>query len=305
MSFALLFPGQGAQSAGFLHTLPENAAVRAVFAEASAWLGYDVLSLDSEEALRGTVAVQLGLLVAGCAFARFLAAQDAAPHCAAGMSVGAFAAAVAAGALTLEDALRLVKRRAELMDAAFPGGTHGLAVIEGLRRREVEALLAETALMLANENSLTQFVVAGEKRELEVVRARAMELGAHRAVLLRMSVPSHSEALRPAASALAEFAKDIQMRAPKFAVFSNQSARAITTADALRQDLVENMAAPVLWRDVMGAMQERCVTIFLEAPPGHTLTNLVQANLPDAQAFSAAETRWDVLLRAAARSTTT
>ena len=305
MSFALLFPGQGAQSVGFLHALPDEAAVRAVLAEASSWLGYDVMSLDGEEALRGTVAVQLGLLVAGCAFAEWMKAQGVAPRCAAGMSVGAFAAAVAAEALTLKDALRLVKWRAELMDAAFPGGTHGMAVMEGLRRRDVDALLAGTELRLANENSLTQFVVAGEKRALEDVCARAMEVGAHRAVLLRMSVPSHSEALRPATLALAEFAKDVEVRAPKFAVFSNQTARTITTADALRKDLVGNMAAPVLWRDVMGAMHERGVTMFVEAPPGHTLTHLVQANLPDVDAMAAAELRWDVVVRAVLRSTTT
>jgi malonate decarboxylase epsilon subunit len=299
VSVALLFPGQGAQTEGHLHALPDLVVVREVFDEASETLGFDVLTLDSAEALQSTVAAQVSLLVAGCAFTRFLQSEEVTTAAAAGMSVGAFAAAFAAGALTLCDAVRLVRKRAELMAAAFPDGTHGMAVVEGLRLSQVEALLASDALRLANENSATQFVVAGERRTLERLCVTAVDAGATRAKLLAMSVPSHSDWLANAAEELASFARDVPFGTLQFPVFSNGSARAITQPERLRADLIGNMATPVRWRDVMSALEERGVTLYLEAPPGTTLGGLVAANLPGAQALSAATSRWDVMVYAA------
>ena len=302
MNVALLFPGQGAQTPGFLHTLPEIECVQKTLVEASNALGFDVLSLDSEPMSRGTVAVQLSLLIAGTAFARFVHAEKIVPVAAAGMSVGAFAAAVAASALAFADALQFVKWRAELMEQAFPDGTHGLAVVEGLQREQLELLLVGRELVLANENALAQFVVVGQTPSLHTICAVALQAGAHRAELLQIGVPSHTVLLQPAAETLSRLAMKIAVSTPAFPLFANRTARPLISADKLREDLTWNMAAPVMWRDIMSAMGELGVDLFLEAPPGHTLGRLAHVNLPEVAAMSAADTRWDVLAKAARRT---
>lgn len=120
MSIAFLYPGQGAQFAGMLHQLPNHAKVNETLLEASQVLGHDILTLDTETALSSTVPVQLGLFVSGVAVTRALQTEGIKPEVVAGLSVGAFAAAVAAGAVSFKDGLNLVKLRAELMEKAYP-----------------------------------------------------------------------------------------------------------------------------------------------------------------------------------------
>jgi len=134
MSVAFLFPGQGSQVPGMLHILPDHPAIGRTLDEVSEGLGENVLELDSTEALRSTVSVQLALLASGVGVARALIAEGVEPEAVAGMSVGAFAAAVAAGALDLDDGVRLVKQRAEGMVKLYPKG-YGLAAIVGLTEK--------------------------------------------------------------------------------------------------------------------------------------------------------------------------
>jgi len=136
MSVLFTFPGQGAQKPGMLHTLPAHPETARTLAEASAALGRDVLALDSADALRSTVAVQLSLLVAGVAMARVLAAHGAVPRMVAGLSIGAWPAAVVAGVLEFADAVRLVELRARLMEDAYPSG-YGMTAIGGLTRQQL------------------------------------------------------------------------------------------------------------------------------------------------------------------------
>src|ERR1700722_15236550 len=131
MTIAFLFPGQGAQGEGLLHHLPQHAEITRTITEASKVLGLDLGALDNAQALHSTAAVQLGLLVAGVAAARALTAEHVLPGAVAGMSVGAFGAAVACGTLSFADALRLVRLRGELMQAAFSSG-YGLSALIGL-----------------------------------------------------------------------------------------------------------------------------------------------------------------------------
>jgi malonate decarboxylase epsilon subunit len=301
VSVALLFPGQGSQVPGFLHALPECHAVQSTLAEASVVLGEEALLLDTAEALAGPVPTQLSLCMAGVAFARFLAGENIPITAAAGLSVGVFAAAVATGSLKFADALRLVRRRAELMEAAFPGGTHGLAVIEGLRRDQMDSLLVGSGAALANDNAPLQFVLAGPVVVLDDLCARAPMLGAHRAQRLRISVPSHTAALQPAADELRWLVDATEIAPPAFPLYANRNARRIVTADKLREELANNLAAPVLWRDIMTALESLNIGLFVEAPPGHTLASLAKANLAGANVLSAADTRWDIVLREARR----
>ena len=143
MTVAFLFPGQGSQSAGLLHHLPQHPEDTRTIHEASAVLGVSIGALDNAEALHSTAAVQQVLLIAGVATARALMAEQVHPIAVAGMSIGAFGAAVACGTLSFADALPLVRLRGELMEMAFPSG-YGLAAIEGLDEVRLEGIVERT-----------------------------------------------------------------------------------------------------------------------------------------------------------------
>ena len=171
MTVAFLFPGQGSQSAGLLHHLPQHAEVTRTIHEASDVLGLDLDSLDNAEALHSTAAVQTALLIAGVATARALMAEQVHPAAVAGMSIGAFGAAVACGTLSFADALPLVRLRGELMETAFPSG-YGLAAIEGLDEVQMEGIVertrtAELPVYISNINAPRQIVVAGSDAALD------------------------------------------------------------------------------------------------------------------------------------------
>ena len=302
MKIALMFPGQGAQSPGFLRELPDNFAVRETLQEASAWLGCDVLALDTEVALASTISTQIGLVVAGAAFSRFLSAYDVSPAAVAGMSVGVYSAAIAAGAIDLLTALTLVRRRAELMEAAFPGGSHGMMVIDGLRMSAVKQLVAGSSAVIANYNSATQHVVAGGVWALGPLVQRALDAGAHTARMLRMSVASHTPELLHASEELLTLAQSLPVATPRIPVYSSRNARPLTTAQSIREELAQNMANPVRWHDTLIALDECGTTLLMEAPPGHTLTRLASATLPDTRCLTAGELRWDVIVRSARRN---
>ena len=185
MKILFTFPGQGAQKAGMLHRLPPHPEVARTLDETRAALGADALSLDTEQALASTVAVQLCLLIAGVAMARVFAAHGARPDMVAGLSIGAYPAAVTAGALEYADAVRLVARRARLMENAYPEG-YGMAAVIGLDRRQLEPLIAAVhaasqPVYLANVNAATQLVIAGANDALQAVMRLALQAGALRA----------------------------------------------------------------------------------------------------------------------------
>ena len=299
MSTALLFPGQGSQTAGFLHRLPAISTVDDILARSSEFLGYDVVKLDSEAAVKSTIATQLGLVIAGAAFWNFLSIEGVEPRAVAGMSVGVFAAAIVCGAVTLEGALKLVQKRAELMESTFQGCAEGMAAIQGLGLAQLDPIVREIGLSIANFNSQTQFVVAGPLSLLRSLVGRATEAGASKAAILATSVPSHIAQLAPASLELLALVRQIPIEAPNKTMFSNRLARPITTAEGMREELALNMANPVRWHDIMTAMGELGITVVLESPPGHALAGLARESIPEVRTYSAAEMRWDVLLHAA------
>jgi len=300
---ALLFPGQGAQTPGFLHRLPDHAQVRATLEQASEVLLHDVLQLDTEAALRSTISVQLALLISGVAAARALHAEGVTPSVTAGLSIGAYAAAVVCGALEFADALTLVRRRAQLMEQAYPSG-YGLAALVGLNEPQVGALLAalraeqHAEVYLANLNGPRQIVVAGSDAGLNLLLARARQAGARRAERLAVSVPSHCELLAQAAQELAQLASTLHFHTPQIPYIGNRNARALRHADAVRDDLVENIRYPVRWHDGLCLMAELGVRCFIEAPPGQVLTGLLSESLPELGALALAS---DGLARTVAR----
>lgn len=280
MSSLLAFPGQGAQQPGMLHQLPDAPEVAACLREASAVLDEDVLALDSEKALRSTRAVQLCLLLAGVSCARLLLARGARPDYVAGLSIGAYAAAVTAGALQFGDAVRLVALRGELMERAWPDG-YGMTAILGLERAVVEGLLAEvngpdSPVFLANVNAANQLVIAGSEAAMAAVGARARLLGAGAVKRLAVSVPSHCALLEAPAAQLAAAFAQVEVRRPALRYLSSSSARLVMDPAALRDDLAFNMCRLVDWQGTLRNAYERGVRLHIELPPGTVLSGLAR-----------------------------
>lgn len=296
MSTLWAFPGQGAQQPGMLHALPEAPVVQACIEQASAALGEDVRLLDSPEALQATRAVQLCLLIAGVAASRLLSERGHRPDYVAGLSIGAYAAAVVAGALDYADAVRLVALRGELMQRAYPDG-YGMTAILGLDQSSVERLLAEAdgPVYLANINAETQLVIAGSEAAMAAVAERARALGAGAAKRLAMSVPSHCELLDAPARELASAFAKVELRAPQVRYLSSSSARLIRDPEALRDDLACNMSRVVDWQATLVTAYERGVGLHLELPPGGVLTGLARRVFEPGQAIAFSGARLDTL----------
>lgn len=306
MSAAYLFPGQGAQTPGFLHRLPQHPAVKQTLDEAAGALKLDVLTLDTAQALLSTRNVQLCVLVAGVAVARALSQEGMQVDAAAGLSVGAFGAAVACGALGFADALALVNIRGECMEQAHPKG-YGMAAIAGLDQRQVAAILervggAAAEVYIANINAPTQVVVSGADPALDAVMKLARERGARRAERLAVSTPSHSPLLHAVSERLAAAMRTVEFHAPRALYVSNRRARAVRDAAGVREDLILNVENVVHWHDSVTVLYELGVRFFVEPPPGQVLTRLAQEAFPMARAMAAEDVPIRSIVQAAQRS---
>ncbi|GBD47353.1 malonate decarboxylase subunit epsilon [Methylopila sp. Yamaguchi] len=281
---ALLFPGQGSQRAGMLAALPDHPAVHAARDEASALLGRGWRELDDVDALSRTDGAQLALTIAGVAAARALIAEGAPIDLVAGHSVGAFPAAVVAGALSFEDALTLVALRGRLMAESHPQG-FGMTAIIGLREgavaRLVEQAQATGPVYVANRNAELQIVVSGADAALARVAELALEAGARKAERLNVRTPSHCPLVAPVAERLREALRDVRLSAPAIAYVSARRARVLRAPEAIGDDLAANVAEPVRWRDTARLLGELGVELAFETPAGSTLGDLTAETLPD------------------------
>ncbi|TWG88832.1 malonate decarboxylase epsilon subunit [Cupriavidus gilardii J11] len=300
MSSLLTFPGQGSQRAGMLHDLPDHPVVAATCAQASDVLGTDVLALDTAARLRSTVAVQLCLLIAGVALSRCLAAEGARAGAVAGLSIGAYPAAVAAGVLPFADALRLVRARAQWMEQAYPHG-HGMTAILGLEAAALAPLIDRVRdsvgpVYLANLNAPTQLVIAGALPAMEAVAALALEAGAQAARPIDIAVPSHCALLDDVAARLQRMGSRIAWSAPRLRYFSASAARELRNASRIAEDLLRNVAMPVRWHETMVLARASDVGLVIEMPAGDVLTRLAGPVFGAAIAVSADRTRLDSLV---------
>jgi malonate decarboxylase epsilon subunit len=287
MSVAFLFPGQGSQRPGMLHDLPDHPAARDMISKANEVLGRDVLELDTSEALSSTVAVQLALLVVGATAARVLVEEGGGADFVAGHSVGAFAAAVAAGALAYPDALQLVDLRARAMQEAYPRG-YGIGVVAGLDARTVSRLAAKSGtpnapVHAANVNAPLQVCVAGADEALERVLDLAREHGAHRVRRLAVPTPSHTPLMAPVAAKLERALGEFPMDPPAVPYLSNVGGRALRDPETIRDDLARSVERPVRWHDATTLLFELGARLFVEMPPGDVLTRLAEVAFPDAR----------------------
>jgi malonate decarboxylase epsilon subunit len=283
MSVAFIFPGQGSQSPGMLHHLLDHPAVVRTVDEISEVLHSDVRNLDSEQGLKSDVSVQLTLLAAGIATARALTEQDVRPAAVCGLSVGAFAAAVTAGVLSLQDAVELVKLRAEQMMKLYPTG-YGLSAIVGLNESRVTKIVravtsVQDPVFVGNINAPRQIVIAGSNAAMDQVLDEARREGASKAVRLHVSVPSHCPLLQPVADLLERRMSSMHLKAPKLIYVGNVTARPMRTKELIARDLANNIAHGVRWHDATTVLKELGCNLFLEMPPGHILSDLAKENL--------------------------
>ena len=284
MKFAFLFPGQGSQSIGMMQGFDALPMVRDTFVEASAILGQDLWALVTDgpaEQLNLTVNTQPLMLVAGVATYRaWLAQGGRVPDVMAGHSLGEYSALVAAGALTLEAALPLVRLRANAMQSAVAEGVGAMAAILGLDDATVRAVCAEAAqgevLEAVNFNSPGQVVIAGHKAAVERGMVLAKEKGAKRALPLPVSVPSHCALMHPAAELLAAALADVAIKAPRIPVLHNADVMTYSNPDQIRDALARQLYSPVRWVETVQVMANDGVTLAAECGPGKVLAGLTK-----------------------------
>jgi len=283
VTLAMVFPGQGSQSLGMLAELAaQHQEVTATFAQASGELGYDLWDLVQNgpvEDLNETRVTQPAMLAAGVSTWRVWRKQGGElPSGMAGHSLGEYTALVCAGSIEFLDAVRLVQRRAELMQNALPAGDGAMAAILGLDDQAVRDVCAQvTAGGVAeavNFNSPGQVVVAGHRTAIEQVTELAKEAGARRAILLAVSVPSHSTLMIPAGDALAAALDAAPFQAPSIPVVNAVDAIPYTDAHDIRQRLRKQVSSPVHWVDTVGRLIADGATSIVECGPGKVLTGL-------------------------------
>ena len=282
MKLAFVFPGQGSQAIGMMAGFAGHPVVRETFAEASNVLGDDLWQLveaGPAEALNLTTNTQPVMLTAGVAVYRaWLASGGPKPVVMAGHSLGEYSALVAAGALSLTDAVPLVRFRAQAMQDAVPAGVGAMAAIMGGEDDAVAAACAEAAqgqvVEPVNFNAPGQVVIAGHREAVERAIALARQKGAKRGVLLPVSAPFHSSLLKPAALKLAAELARVTFAMPAIPVIHNVDVAEHATPEAIRTALARQAANPVRWTATVRRMAEQGVTHIVECGPGRVLAGM-------------------------------
>lgn len=246
--------------------------------------------IDSEQALKHNRNVQLCLLIASTAYADHLIKKGVLPQMLCGLSIGAYPAAVIAKALSFEDALRLVARRGDLMEAAYPRH-FGMTAILGMSLTEVTELCKEfNDVFVANYNAQNQIVVSGADCSMKLLAQKALQQGALRATRLHVSVPSHCSLLDAAAQQLSDFFKQIPIKRPEITYLSGSTGRVLYQPEAIKTDLALNMARMTRWHDAMLNAYERGFRLAIEMPPGSVLTQLTRTIFTEGEVVSLTQT---------------
>jgi len=282
---AFVFPGQGAQAVGMgkdiYDALPPS---RAVFEKGDEVLGFELSRLifeGPEEELKQTAVTQPALLTVSTAYLKVLQEQGLKPDYVAGHSLGEYSALVAAGVLSYEDAVSLVRLRGNFMEEAVPSGTGAMAAVLGADREALGELCRSVSeggspVELANINCPGQIVVSGSRGGVMSVVQRVKEAGGKRAIPLEVSGPFHSSLMQEAADRLAGELKNATFHAPSVPVVVNVTAAPVTDPEEIRELLVRQVYSPVLWQDSVEWLIAGGVDTFVEIGPGSVLTGLIR-----------------------------
>ncbi|MFL5640845.1 MAG: ACP S-malonyltransferase [Chloroflexota bacterium] len=299
---AFVCPGQGSQTVGMGRALAEaSPAAAATFAAADAALGEPISTIAWDgpaEVLDLTENAQPAILATSIAILEALRERWAAdglaapvPAFIAGHSMGQYSALVAAGALTIEDGVRLVRERGRLMQASGQGRDGAMAAIIGLDDARLPELIegasAHGVFVVANRNAPGQVVVSGDRPAIDAGAEIAKSLGAKRAIVLPVSVAAHSPLMAEAADGMRATLADVAFADPAVPLLANADARPIETAAACRDELVEHLTAGVDWVRAVEHMTAAGVTTFVEIGPGRVLSGLIKRIAPDAEIIAA------------------
>lgn len=289
MKNAYVFPGQGAQSVGMGKDLYDhNETVRAMFERANELLGFritDLMFAGTPDDLKQTKVTQLAVFLHSVAMATALGVE---PEAVAGHSLGEFSALVVSGALSFEEGLLLVSKRALAMQAACEQVEGTMAAVLGLSDEAVEAVCeaAEGVVVAANYNCPGQLVISGERGAVETACAKAKEAGARRALPLPVGGAFHSPLMEPAREELARAIEAADFRTPRCPIYQNVDAEPHTDPVEIKQNLIAQLTAPVRWTQIVRRMVADGFTSFTELGPGTVLQGLVRKIDPEVDATS-------------------
>ena len=284
MSYSIVFPGQGSQSIGMLSELAENfQVVKEVFQETSDTLAIDLWKMcqTDGDSLNQTINTQPVMLAAGYATYKVLKGEvNLKPESFSGHSLGEYTALVAADSIEFSDAIKLVRKRAQLMQDAVPSGIGGMAAILGLSDEEVINVClnyeGKGVIEPVNFNSPGQVVVAGSKEAVDDICELMKEAGAKRAVPLQVSVPSHCSLMNKASDEFAEFINEANIELPNISVIHNVDASSSDSIDQIKQNLIDQIKKPVLWTQTISNMSKLGVEKIIECGPGKVLAGLTR-----------------------------
>ena len=284
MKYSIVFPGQGSQSIGMLSDLSSNfSIVSEIFQEASDALGVDLwkIAQEDQEALNLTENTQPIMLAAGYATYKVLSNEvKLSPVCMAGHSLGEYTALVASKSLNFFDAVKLVRRRAELMQSAVPKGSGSMAAVLGLDDAKVIEICAQSSsygvVEAVNFNSPGQVVIAGEKEAVIQACDQMKEAGAKRALVLPVSVPSHCSLMTDAAEEFKTSVDTVNFQMGNERVIHNVDADYARDVEEIKSKLVEQLHKPVLWTSTVLKMKKSGIEKLIEVGPGKVLAGLTR-----------------------------